>query len=483
MAKEIVPQTDFPCNDKSKESSLWNIWWNAMALLQPAFSHVRTFMWFAVVAAGLTIRTDMLGVSSIVRAFALQPRCYYALLGSFHSKAVHLDDLVVLWSQIVLRLFTAPLRVNGRVVLVGDGIKIAKRGKRMPGVKSLHQQGENKATFIMGHSLQAISVLVNAVQGVAAIPLITRIQEGVVFCNRHRKTLLDKMLILLGIVGGVGPCYFVGDAYYAAGKMVKGLLELDNHLLTRVRCNAVAYLPYIDNGPKKRGRPRMYGRKITVASLLKDKKRRKSAASPVYGEKDVTLHYVVRDLLWRPAKRLVRFVAVDHPIRGSLLLMCTDTSMEAIDIIRLYGLRFKIELGFKQAVHQIGSFSYHFWMKAMTELHRGDGNQYLHRKTEKYREAVKRKLHAYHVFLQAGVVAQGLLLYLSSTFPNSVWSSFGSWLRTIRPGVIPSEFVAATALRQSLPDFLVSYADHHVFAKFIAQRKVVEKSASLPIAA
>jgi hypothetical protein len=38
--------------------------------------------------------------------------------------------------------------------------------------------------------------------------------------------------------------------------------------------------------------------------------------------------------------------------------MCTDTSLSAVDIIRLYGLRFKIECSFKQAVRQIGSFSY-----------------------------------------------------------------------------------------------------------------------------
>ena len=40
--------------------------------------------------------------------------------------------------------------------------------------------------------------------------------------------------------------------------------------------------------------------------------------------------------------------------------MSTDTSLRAIEIIRLYGLRFKIEFAFKQAVHVFGAFYYHF---------------------------------------------------------------------------------------------------------------------------
>jgi len=62
-----------------------------------------------------------------------------------------------------------------------------------------------------------------------------------------------------------------------------------------------------------------------------------------YGERGVTIRYRVRDLQWRPARRLVRFVAVINPTRGSCILMCTDASLSAVDIIRLYGLRFKIE--------------------------------------------------------------------------------------------------------------------------------------------
>ena len=453
--------------------SLWIAWGNALWLLRPAFSRLRSFTWFATAAAGLSVRTELLGVTSIVRALKLQPRFYNKLLESFHSSAVKLDRLSGLWTQAALRLFPQPLRVNGRLVLLGDGIKIPKSGKKMPGVKLLHQQSDSntKPEFIMGHSLQAVSLLVEAAQSAFAVPLAARIHEGLVWSNRDRRTLLDKMIALLAIVAIQDPFYFVADAYYAARKIIRGLLDQNNHLVTRMKSNAVAYLPYLQPGPRKRGRPRLYGTKLRLKSLFNDPKPMLSAASPVYGEHNVTIQYRVCDLLWRPAARLVRFVAVVHPSRGRCLLMCTDTSLSAIQIIRLYGLRFKIEHSFKQAVRLIGSFAYHFWMQDMKPLRRRNGNQYLHRESLDYRNAIKRKIHAYHVFIQAGIVCQGLLQYLSVAFPTLVWNSFGSWLRTIRPGIPPSELVVAHALRQSLPEFLLNADQRDFLAKFILERQ------------
>jgi hypothetical protein len=248
--------------------------------------------------------------------------------------------------------------------------------------------------------------------------------------------LLDKMLGLLDILALKAPFYFVADAYYAAGKMASGLLKQGNHLVTRVKSNAVAYAPAPrKKGRRTRGRPKTYGKKIKLKSLLANAKSMQQVASPVYGDRNVTLRYRVCDLLWRPAGRLVRFVVVVHPTRGACILMWTDTSLSAIDIVHLYGLRFKIEHSFKQATRQIGSFAYHFWMKDMIPLLYRNGNQYLHRKSADYRSHVKRKIHAYHVFIHAGVVAQGLLQYLAVAAPKLVWDSFGSWLRTIRPGI------------------------------------------------
>jgi hypothetical protein len=443
--------------------SLWMPWWNAIWRLRPAFSRLRTFLWFATAVAGFTVRTELLGVTSLVRALKLEARFYNKLVDHFHSPAVQLDRLAALWTQVVLRLFPQPLRINGRCVVVGDGIKVPKRGHKMPAVKLLHQQSESntKPEYIMGHSLQAVSLLVQAAASVFAVPLAIRIHEGVVWSNRDRRTLLDKMLALLGIVAIAQPCYFVADAYYAARKIVAGLLEQNNHLVTRVKSNAVAYTAHQQRGP----------RKVRLRSLLEDRKGLQQAKSPVYGERQVVIQYKVRDLLWRPAGRLVRFVAVTHPTRGACLLMCTDTSLAAIDIIRLYGLRFKIEHTFKQAVRLIGSFTYHFWMSDMKPLRRRSGNQHLHRASPEYRDAVRRKLHAYHVFIQAAVVCQGLLQYLAVAFPQRVWDAFGSWLRTIRPGIPPSELVVANALRQSLPEFLLNAAPGNSFAKFVIERQ------------
>ena len=460
--------------DRALPRSLWAIWWNAILLLRPAFSRLRTFMWFVTAVAGLTVRLELLGVTSIVRALNLRPRLYTKLLAHFHSSGIKLDRLSALWAQAVLQLFPSPVRVNGRLVLVGDGIKAPKRGKKMPAVKLLHQQSESntKPEYIMGHSMQAVGLLVHAAKSVFSVPLAVRIHEGLVWSNRDKRTLLDKMLGLLDILAIKVPFYFVADAYYAAGKMVRGLLKQGNHLVTRVKSNAVAYAPATaKNGQKKKGRPKTYGQKKKLKSLLKDPKSMLQVASPVYGEHNVILRYCVRDLLWRPVGLLVRFVAVIHPTRGACILMCTDTTLSAVDIIRLYGLRFKIECSFKQAVRQIGSFAYHFWMKDMIPLRYRNGNQYLHRKSADYRSRVKRKMRAYHAFIQAGVVAQGLLQYLAVVAPKLVWDSFGSWLRTIRPGISPSEFVVANALRQTLPDFLLAPAKTDCLTKFITDRQ------------
>lgn len=465
--------------------NLWFHWFSLVRLLRPACSRLRTFLWLTLCLAGMCIRTDIFGVTSIVRVFGLKTTSYDRLLDFFHSPALNIANLTRRWVNAVMTTFSGILTVNGRLLIVGDGIKAPKSGKKMPAVKLLHQTSDSntKPEYILGHSCQAVAILVGAMESVFAVPLASRIHEGVVFSNRDRTTLLDKMMALVDSLG-LPSFYFIADAYYSARKVMASLLMKGNHLVSRVRITAVAYMPAeTPSGKRKKGRPKLYGEKIRLRTLFDLPDTMHTAKSPVYGEKGVQIRYRYADLLIKRLGIPVRFVAVIHPIRGRCILMCTDLSLPTLEVIRLYGLRFKIEVSFKQALRTVGSYAYHFWMKCMTPIRRSSGNQYLHRKSEDYRIAVKRKIAAYHRFIQIGLIAQGLLQYLSVTFTTPVWHAFGSWLRTIRPGIPPTEFVTSIALRNSFPDFLASSPQDDSFTKFLQDRIDLRYTKALRLAA
>ena len=344
----------------------------------------------------------------------------------------------------------------------------------MPAVKSLHQESRcnAKASFIMGHSLQAIALLVQVAGVCLAVPVVARIHEGIVWSARDRRTLLDKLSALLLALQGSGPLTVVADAYYAAAKFARSLLAKGHHLVTRVRCNAVAYFPPSPRRSRKprRGRRRLYGPKTPLQDWFRFRKQFLKAPSPVYGESGVTLRYLSHDLVWRPLGQLVRFVWVSHPTRGNLILLCTDLTLEGLEIIRLYGWRFKIEVSFKQAIHTIGAYAYHFWMQDMKPIHRGSGKQYVQRKSELYREHIRRKLGAYERHIQLGLIAQGLLQYLALNFRRVAWFNFHSYIRTASPQKPPSEWVVSQALRHTWPEFLSGSSQSSILKKFLASK-------------
>jgi hypothetical protein len=384
---------------------LWREWWKWVAPLRGACARSRTFLWMCVVLAGFCVRQDLWGVTSLVRALGLQAACYDRLLDFFHSPALDVAALTRLWTALVLRLHPGLVTCNGRRVLLGDGIKAGKAGKKMPGVKRMHQESESntKPEYILGHSCQAVAILARGLSSVAALPLAARIHEGVVFSNRDHRTLLDKMIALIASLALDAPCYFVADAYYASCKIVLPLLGMGHHLVTRVRNNAVAWRPAPPPERPKRGRPKLYGDKVPLKTLFDDPAAMHPVESPVYGESGVTLTVRAIDLLWRPVGRKAK-------------------------------------------------------------------KQHLHRKPAWYRDAVRRKIDAYHRFIQLGLIAQGVMVALATTVPALVWSSYGSWLRTMRPGIAPSEAVVACALKNTLHHFLADSSPAPILAKFIRER-------------
>lgn len=452
---------------------LWIHWLRCAVQLRAACSRTRTFLWMVVVLVGFSIRSELLGVTSFVRASFLNPEYYHSLLRLFHSTGLDLGVLTSLWIRLVLRLFS-PHRWGEYLILVADGLKVPKEGRKMPAVKSLHQESEDnsKPAFIMGHSFQAIGMLINSPLGkLFCVPLASRIHEGLVWSNADKRSLLDKLVALfLEIVDHVRQrTILLADAYYASRKIIKPLLERGHELVTRVRNTTTAYYPAARAQRRKRGRPQLYGKKVRLRQYWKRGSAFIPAPSPVYGEEGVTIEYLCKDLLWRPVGRVVRFVLVKHPARGRMILMTTLMSLSPLEVIELYGYRYKIEVSFKQAVHTNGTYAYHFWMKMMPPIRRPSGNQHLHKRSAMYREQVERKMGAYHRYVQLGCISQGILQYLAVEFTDKVWTYFCNWLRTMRCDRAPSEMVVAYALRNTFPEFLLSSRVDPDLEKFLAE--------------
>jgi hypothetical protein len=332
---------------------------------------------------------------------------------------------------------------------LADGIKAPKEGKRMPAVKLLHQESQNntKPEYIMGHSLQAISLLVHAGAGqVAAVPLISRIHEGLVFSNRDAKTLLDKLVALLLSITLIcnKPVVLVADAYYASGKVITPLLAKGHHLVTgQDQCGGVSACAQGHTHPGK-GRPRIYGQKVRLKDMATDDRAFTSAPSPVYGESDVMVRFRVLDLLWKPVGRVVRFCIVHHPVRGTIFLLSTDTSLSALEILQLYGYRFKIELGFRQAVHVMGAYAITSGCWDMKPLRRGSRviSICIEPRTSTGEPSAESCAPTMCMFSSA-VSRRGLLQHLAINHTAEVWRCFRSWLRTMNPAMPPSELIVA----------------------------------------
>ena len=449
---------------------LWIQWWIVIKRFRPCFARQKTFLWFVVCVMAFSTRTDLVGVSSFIRTLGIEELYYDRLLDFFHSKAVRMASITKTWIGLLLELGLAHI-VNGRLIIIADGIKAPKEGRKMPAVKSLHQESESnsKAEFIMGHSFQALCLLMTTANYFFATPIISQIHEGIVVSNRDQRTLLDKLIIMLDTLGIAQPFYLVADAYYASGKIILPLLKRGQHLISRARSNAVAFEPA---KPKKagRGRPKLYGKKIKLKDIFLDKDLMTKAIGSIYDDVESVFWYRTLDLIWRPVGQIVRFVVVVHPKRGNAIFMTTDLTLGPLEVIKIYSLRFKIEVSFKQSLRTLGIYSYHFWMLAMTKIKKCSGDQYLHRKTQEYRDQVKRKMNAYHAHVQLGLIAQGILQILAMTANQLVWKNFGSWIRTIRPNILPSEAIVMSSLKNTLPEFLKGSTTDQNIEKFILDK-------------
>ncbi|MFD1065720.1 transposase [Oceanobacillus locisalsi] len=402
-----------------------------------------------------------MGITSIMRDLGLPGHRYETLVHFFRSSAWSLESLRKKWLQIVKRF--APLfYLNGRVVLVGDGMKQAKEARHMPGVKKLHQESENtsKAAYIFGHLFGAIGVLMGTPKKWFCLPLFINLQDGVkaIFDWSHSSKQWESHVIQVidqGFNAAKGlkeNGLLLLDRYFLTAPALKRWTQLNQsggaqlHLVTRAKMNAVAYeLP-----PKKkkgRGRPRKKGNMIKLNTLFQSRADEFQTATVTMYEKQETVQYLCLDLLWGQGHyQKLRFVLVKYN-GGISILVSTDLTLEPVDIIQLYGHRFKIECTFREMKQAIGGFSYQFWSKSVPKLkkylQKGETHPLEQVTDPKDRRNIRQTVKAIEGFVMCSCIAMGLLQLIAVKFSHKSSVRYFRYLRTPSKSIVSEATVMA----------------------------------------
>ena len=383
-------------------------------------------------------------------------------------------------------------------ILIGDGVKQSKEGRKTPGVKRLHQESENssKAEYIFGHMFGAIGVLVGNVEKLFCLPLSASLQDGDKLMRKWDNEDYEPVSHVVQIVRDafsaamlLGDSILVLDAYFFTTSLLKDManqtLQLGRKLtiVTRAKMSTLAYnLPVLHKG---RGRPRKKGEKIKLKQLFDSEEENFTQVKVWLYGKEETVEYLCKDLLWGTGLFwLMRFVLVKCGDK-KLILVCTNVSFTPSQILRLYGYRFKIEVTFRTLKQLLCAFGYHFWSVSMPKLKRfvkkGEDDPLTGVKNEKERAHILQAFSAIERYVMMALIANGMLQLLSLKYSLVVEKSCFSWLRTTSGSVV-SETTMSRFLRR---DFFLQFHKrlHLPILQIIHSRMESKDDSNLPGAA
>jgi hypothetical protein len=466
------------------------------------FSRTAPFNWFVIIIMGFFVRLDHHGVSSMVRWLNLEPSKYTSLLLFFRTSSWNLKKIQEKWWQIVLAKCST-ITIDGRYLIAGDGIKVSKEAKKMPGVKRLHQDSDNsgKASYIYGHHFGVLGILAGSIgKKIFCVPLCAELHEGAEQLREFQgkvppsingaskvsvTTLMASMAV--NLVRGLDMgCIIVLDAYFSVGPVFLLLKEIAKengqrlaHVVTRAKSNVVAY----EDPPPKTGRPgapRKYGAKLKIRELFEQRADLfQKTTVDIYGINKV-VQFLCLDLLWKPIQEKVRFILIIDG-RETFILMCSDLTLSPENIIAAYSYRFKIEVNFKVIKHVIGAFFSHFWTSAWPDIGKENQTDLSSCDISRDKKLITDTMNAIEGFVNFGCIATGILQILSLNFYESIWDRYTGWLRTIS-SPIPSEETVKFVIQE---EFFYNFGSfRHTLIYRIIRPKIKKANAiKLPLVA
>jgi hypothetical protein len=259
------------------------------------------------------------------------------------------------------------LQVHGAYLLGKDTTLVAKTAKRMLGVQKWkdHSDNADRGAYLIGHHWNLVGLISPWESRWLCWPLVMRLVPGlkgarqwVVGATVEPMSFWDAAIASILEVTrclGAASIRVVADAYYSKAPFLNGLWARGIHVISRLRKDAVGWDDPEPRPPGTRGRKPRHGCKWTLASLLSAETPTRDRLS-LYG-KLTEVVFVVRDVWLRDVAQKVRVVVLEGT-KEPYILVSTDLTLSALQIIEIYGARFSIELTIRDLKQHFGLGDY-----------------------------------------------------------------------------------------------------------------------------
>jgi hypothetical protein len=362
--------------------------WHVMVIALSCVLHQRSAWRLAVIFTAMLFAKGRKTITSWLRAAGIN-RCYkayYYFIGSLAQKA---EDIATELLEIMIRRI---YKDTNTVLSVIDDSPTSRYGPKVQGA-GIHRNptpAPDGRKFIYGHVWVTLSAIArHKAFGTIGLPLLARLYikakhaRGVgLFFKSKTEQAVELAKWAYSCCKDLGKqLWIVTDGGYTRASFLKPVIKMGVVVITRLRKDAVLYGELKQPAKRKKGRPRKYGKRITIANVVNNPDGWFKIKGFLYGKEEVKEVKVFK-ALYKPAGCMVQVLVVREGKDRFRAFMCTDLTACPKDILEAVADRYAIEQNFsdvkeiegagQQQVRTIGSnigaFHLNLWLHSMVEL-------------------------------------------------------------------------------------------------------------------